>query len=240
MRICVVMPAYNEASGIGEFLRELHDNLSPWSPRFIVIDDCSADQTSRAVEVLADQGIPVRAIRNDSNLGHGPSTMRALAEGNIDGADLVVAVDGDGQFFGTDLAVAVERSIATGADIVEGIRRHRGDPVYRRFVSLTTRILVLVKSRKRPTDANTPLRVYRPEALQRLLREVRSDSMVPNLAISVHARRWGLKIEEIEVTSIPRRGADQAGTTWGKSRRQLPSKRFVKFCSRAIGEFLRL
>jgi glycosyltransferase involved in cell wall biosynthesis len=205
-----------------------------------VIDDCSTDSTSQVVDSVRRNGIDARALRNVSNSGHGPSTLRALEEGMKTDADLVVAVDGDGQFYGSDLARVVQRSVDTGCDVVEGDRRNRGDPLYRRAVSLTTRLLVFVKSRKFPRDANTPLRVYRPEVLRRLLEVIDDDCVVPNLAISAHSRRWGLRIESLEVQSIPRRGADKTGTTWGKSRRQLPSQRFVKFCVRAIRDFARV
>ena len=240
MKICVVMPAYNEESGIGEFLSELNESLAIWSPAFIVIDDCSSDGTAQAVDKLRRSGIDAMAVRNESNAGHGPSTCRALSEGLKAGVDLVVAVDGDGQFYGSDLARVVQLAIDAGCDVVEGVRRHRGDPIYRRFVSLVTRLLVFSKSRKFPLDANTPLRVYRPEILQRLLEAVDKEGLVPNLAISVLVRRWNVRVESVEVESIPRRGAEKTGTTWGKSRRQLPSRRFVKFCFRAVRDFARV
>ena len=39
MAISVVMPAYNEDSGIAEFIGELHEHLKEWHPTFFVVDD---------------------------------------------------------------------------------------------------------------------------------------------------------------------------------------------------------
>jgi len=40
MRVCVVMPAYNEESGIAEFVGELSASLSAWETQFVVVNDC--------------------------------------------------------------------------------------------------------------------------------------------------------------------------------------------------------
>lgn len=238
MRICVVMPAYNEESGISGFVDELTDSLLEWNPSFVVVNDCSKDRTADVVREIADRGVSIEVVTNAVNSGHGPSTVNALHLGLASGADRVVAIDGDGQFLGADVAVVVKRSFEADCDIVEGNRRHRGDPVYRRVVSTATRLLVLARSGRLPADANTPLRVYRPEVLRRHLEVLRRETSIPNLLISARSRRWRLAIEVVDVRSIPRRGSDQASITWGKGRRQLPTKRFVKFCARAVRDFV--
>jgi len=47
------MPAYNEAEGIAEFLRELNASLEPWNPAFVVVDDASRDGTAAAALAAA-------------------------------------------------------------------------------------------------------------------------------------------------------------------------------------------
>jgi hypothetical protein len=125
----------------------------------------------------------------------------------------------------------------SNCDIAEGVRTQRGDPIYRQVVSLMTRLLVFSRSRRFPRDANTPLRVYQPAALRRHIDALNPDAMIPNLIISANSRRWKMNIQEIEVRSIPRRGLDQTSITWGKSRRQLPTRRFLKFCLGATRDF---
>ncbi|MFH5824212.1 glycosyltransferase family 2 protein [Georgenia sp. AZ-5] len=236
--IAVVMPAYNEADGIGSFLTELHESLAEYETTFVVVDDASKDDTAGAVEACARTGVPVTVHRNEANSGHGPSTLRALRAGVALQTDLVVAVDGDGQFTGADVARVVAAALERGVEIAEGVRRHREDPVFRRATTVTTRALVGVRCHHLPRDANTPLRVYRTSTLRRLLDVVPPNAITPNLLISAITRRWDLTIREVEVACLPRRGATEAGTTWGQRRRSLPSKRFLMFCRDAAIEWV--
>lgn len=233
------MPAYNEDSGIAEFIGELHEHLEKWQPIFFIVDDCSKDQTVVVAAALAEQGIAIKVVPNEVNSGHGPSTVRALQLGLTNESELVVAIDGDGQFLGSDVAKVVQLMLESNCDIAEGVRTQRGDPIYRQLVSLTTRLLVFSRSRRFPLDANTPLRVYRVSALRRHLDALNPDTMIPNLVISSNSRRWKMNVQEIEVRSIPRRGLDQSSITWGKSRRQLPTRRFLKFCVGATKDFFK-
>jgi dolichol-phosphate mannosyltransferase len=240
MRVAVVMPAWNEAEGIAGFLDELQDALSGWAVEFVVVDDCSSDGTAAAVQAAGQRGTSVSVLSNDVNRGHGPSTMRALRAGLATGADVVVAIDGDGQFIGSDVARVVARIAAGDTQVVEGVRADRGDALYRRLTSEVTRALVWSRAHTLPADANTPLRAYRPDLLRRLLDRVPPDAMTPNLIISALCRKWRVALAEVPVNSRPRRGVSVQGTTWGARRAGLPSRRFVTFCLRATGEWVRL
>jgi len=237
MTIVVVMPAWNEEEGIAEFLTELHDSLARWEPTFIVIDDKSTDGTAAVIQDLQTSGLPVSASTNDVNSGHGPSTIRALRAGLLTQADAIVALDGDGQFVGSDVDAVVATLFDTHADVVEGVRRSRNDPLYRQAVSAVTRSLVWSRSRRWPADANTPLRVYQPSVLEALLAQIPDSASTPNLLISALCRQTEVNVTEVPVRSIPRRGSDQQGSTWKAKSKSLPSKRFVKFCTQAAREW---
>lgn len=241
MNVHVVMPAFNEAEGIGEFLEELNTELKPWNPAFTVVDDCSSDDTSDAVGRAAADGIEATVERNPVNVGHGPSTIRALTSGLGSGAQFVLAMDGDGQFSASDVKRVLETLVSDDRiDIVEGVRSHRDDPWFRTSVSFITQVLVWSRARQLPADANTPLRAYRRAALEQLLRGVPANAMTPNLLISVLSRRGPFTVDQVTVTAQPRRGASEVGTTWGRSSRLLPSSRFVRFCWNAGKQWLTL
>lgn len=240
MKLVVVMPAYQEVGGIHSFLTELNQSLIEWDPKFVVVDDCSSDKTGEVATDLNNFDIQVAVIRNDSNLGHGPSTIKALHLGLQSDADVVVAIDGDGQFLGDDVKQAVNVLLRSGVDVVEGSRTNRHDPLYRKVVSFVTRELVARKSGLRPRDANTPLRVYRKSTLGEILAAIPADAATPNLLISVFVRSAHLSYAELPVRSLPRRGQDQMGITWGKTPRQIPSTRFVRFCFGAARQWSRL
>jgi len=235
----VVMPAFNEAEGIGEFLDEIVQAFPEGHVRIIVVDDASSDGTAAAVTAAGERGVPVRVVVNKSNRGHGPSTLRALRCGLKEGADVIVAVDGDGQFLGTDIAAVAERTVH-GIVPVEGCRFNRSDPWFRRFVSASTRLLVRVTSGSSPLDANTPLRAYPPALLRSLLERLPDDLATPNLIVSAMLRRDGVAVIEVPVRSLPRRGSQSSGSTWGQRAHFFPSRRFITFCWRALAQWTRL
>ena len=187
---------------------------------------------------MLNAGVPVCLHTNEVNSGHGPSTIRALHLGLATNPDVVVAVDGDGQFLGADVQRVLAELLEPGTKVAEGVRTSRTDPFYRRGVSWTTRLLVWTRARRLPADANTPLRAYRPETLRQLLAVIPPAAATPNLLTSAVCRRWGVGLREVPVASIPRRGSSAIGTTWGAGRKSVPSRRFVAFCLAATREWV--
>lgn len=229
MHVVVTMPVFNEANGIAEFVAEVANSMSPYITTFVLADDCSTDNT---LEVLTELALThqVKILPSERNMGHGPTTLRALHESLEFQPDVVVAVDGDGQFTGNDMRRLVDLLTTRCLDLVEGVRVGRNDPLFRRATSWVTRMLVRFRIGKRPLDANTPLRVYRPAVLQSLLNELPPAAITPNLLISALSRVKELHVCEESVASLPRRGGIPAGTTWRARRKSVPSWRFVRFC----------
>lgn len=241
-RIVVVMPAYNEADGIGGFLTEIHQSLAPLTMRLeiIVADDRSTDATASVVDALSLPG--TRSLTQPRNRGHGPTALAAYRAGLQTGADLVVHVDGDGQFSGADIARVIRAAETTGADVVHGIRRDRTDPWFRRALTMALRVAVAPVAGRAIPDINTPLRAYRPDALRVLLDAVGSDAEVPHVHFSLAEARGGFAVRYVAVRSLPRRGASPTGTMWGAAAGQplLPPKRLRRFVGRALVELWQL
>ena len=187
---------------------------------------------------LRDFGLPLQVQGNQVNLGHGPTTVRALRLALETGAHTVIGLDGDGQFLGKDIRACYDASLELNLQVIEGIRTRDSDPVYRRATSLATRILVWSRCKNFPKDANTPLRVYQRSALEEILERIPKDSLVPNLMISAYVRANKMRIGSVEVSFIDRRGDNPQSTSWGRSRAYLPSKKFIKFCGRATKSWL--
>ncbi|MEI5583401.1 glycosyltransferase family 2 protein, partial [Agromyces sp. CCNWLW208] len=186
-RLAVVMPAYNEAEGLPGFLEELERTLSPLARHLdlVVVDDRSTDATAAVLHDLSGRLPALTVIEAEANRGHGPTALAAYRAGLELGPDLVVHVDGDGQFHGIDVARAVRATVSTGADVVHGVRRGREDPWFRRVLTGIVGIVVGFAAGRRVPDVNTPLRVYRPAALAELLEFVPDDALVPHVHFSL-------------------------------------------------------
>lgn len=233
--LAVVMPAYNEAEGIGGFIDEIRTAVAPLAERvtFVVADDRSTDGTAAALSGIDDIDVQTQP----ANRGHGPTALAAYRGGLALSPDAIVHVDGDGQFLGSEIASAVRALGRTGADVVHGVRHSRTDAWYRRLLTAGVRLLTAVIVGRGVPDVNTPLRAYRPEALQILVNAVPSDALVPHVHFSFAEVRAGFAVRYLSVRSIPRRGASSTGTMWGKvARPSLPPKKLVLFALSALRE----
>lgn len=155
--ISIVIPAYNEAAGIGTVLAEVRQMLDGTpdlaGAEIIVVDDGSKDATSeRATSAGA------RVVRHPHNLGYG----RTLKDGILAAShDTIVIIDADGSYPAGDIPRLVRR-FQDGFDMVVGAR---GGPNYResaikgplRFI---LKFLVEFTAGRRVPDVNSGLRVF--------------------------------------------------------------------------------
>jgi glycosyltransferase involved in cell wall biosynthesis len=127
MRVCAVVPAYNEASRISAVVR----GAKQYVDEVIVVDDGSHDATS---DVAREVG--ARVIRHAENCGAGAATMTGLEAARRLGYDVAVTVDADGQHSTADIPRLIE-SISAGADLVIANRfgRKNAIPLIRRFAN---------------------------------------------------------------------------------------------------------
>ncbi len=236
--VAVVMPAFNEADGIGEFLTDVDGAFQEAGVSLIigVVDDCSTDETGEvANRVGASLNCPVIVVANDQNRGHGPTSVRAWRLGLSFGAEIIVHVDGDGQFSGDDV-VRTARA-GEGVDGALGVRMTRADPWFRRVVTAALRTYIGTVIGKGIRDPNTPLRAYRAEALSELLDVMPPEPSIPSVYLSVAGATRAMDIVEIDVESFDRRGETAVGSTWGESGMPfLPTKRLMAFVLRAAQE----
>jgi glycosyltransferase involved in cell wall biosynthesis len=232
------MPVFNESEIIQEVVRDFLQDQSKHKLELVIVDDKSTDETyKRIVEVSHEFPGRIHIFQNEQNLGHGPSFTRALKIGLEMNPDLIVSCDGDGPIAGSDLFKLFD--IKPDYDILEISRQKRVEPLFRKVTTQATRMLVFVKSKRIPVDANTPIRVYMPQILNQILPKV-DGTKVPNLLISIISRNRRFNLMSTQVTVFERK-LNQPGTMWGQGLkpRRLPNSRFIKFSFSALMEVLR-
>ncbi len=236
--VAIAIPAYNEADGIGEFLLEIDEALksSVSSLTIVVADDASIDDTVDVVTAAGEKtAATVEVLRAERNRGHGPTLMRAYERALTLAPDVVLQVDGDGQFLGADLRRLLVL-LEDGAESVCGVRRFRYDPWVRMVMTRALRSYVSVSFGIPTRDANCPLRGYRSSVLAELLPLVPAESLVPNLCLTILASRRRSTMVEVDVSHRVRRGSSATGTTWTSARRSVVPWLLLRFAARAFRE----
>ena len=240
--LVVVMPAYNESEGIPVFLAEIEETLAPVCARLsiVVVDDRSTDDTAAVLDAFALDRPSLTVVHAEANRGHGPTALRAYRAGLALDPDVLVHVDGDGQFLGTDIARVATALAESGADVVHGVRHSRSDPWFRRVLTGAVGLVVAGAVGRRVPDVNTPLRAYRPPVIAALVDAVPADALVPHVHFSLAEVRRGFTVRYASVRSIPRRGSEATGTMWGAVRApKVPPRRLREFTRRAAVELWR-
>jgi len=237
-RVAVAIPAYNESEGIGEFLLEIDEALSTdgGDVVLVVVDDASTDGTLAAVEAVRPKlTAELRVSSMPVNGGHGPAVLEAYRLALGCDASYVLAVDGDGQFLGSDLRRLLVL-LKDGGEGVCGVRRFRYDPWFRMAMTRVLRTYIGTFFGVPTRDANCPLRGYRAELLDELLKWIPDRSLIPNVHLAIRAARRGATLVEVDVNHRVRRGAAATGTMFASAQRWGMMKRLSAFSIQALGE----
>lgn len=143
--ICVVVPAYNEATQIGKVIETMPDYVD----RVFIVDDLSKDKTVEVVKEYQKKNIKIQLIKHEVNQGVGGAIATGYINARDNDIDVTVVMAGDGQMDPDDLEKIIDPVASGSADYSKGNRLFYGDawsmiPHYRylgnSFLSLMTKI----------------------------------------------------------------------------------------------------
>ncbi len=91
--------AHNEERNIENVLEELHENFQ----QIIVVNDASRDSTGKILDNLKKKYKNLLIVNNEKNLGAGKTFVKGIDKFLEIESDILVKVDGDGQFLSKDV-----------------------------------------------------------------------------------------------------------------------------------------
>jgi glycosyltransferase involved in cell wall biosynthesis len=198
------MPAYNEEKLIFDLIKKIR----PFVDMVVVCDDGSTDKTEQKAR---DAGAHV--IRHKKNLGKG-GAMKSLFNyaKNID-ADIIITMDGDGQFLPEEIPRIMKPVIEEKADVVLGYRFDDADdmPTYRKFGNKFLDKMTSLASELPFRDTQGGFRAYSKKSIQ--LIEFSTDGFGVDSEIVINASKQDLKIVEEKVTVIYNTGGKTSTKT---------------------------
>lgn len=161
--VAVVIPAYNEAGGVGSIVRRVRAALSvtPFAFDIVVVDDGSTDTTAQEAEVHG-----ARVIRRTENGGYGSALKAGI---HATQSEYVVITDADGTYPPELIPALLDR--AETEDMVVGSRAMTdvSIPYIRRPAKMFLGALASYLSGRRIPDLNSGLRVMRRSTLMQFI-----------------------------------------------------------------------
>ncbi len=157
--ISVVIPAYNEETGIAEVVRGVRERMEAARRQFeiIVVDDGSRDRT---LDVA--RGLGVTVVAHSGNRGYGAALKTGIRQAA--GRHILIC-DADGTYPPESIPMLLES--LDGADMVVGSRTGSSVeiPWLRRVPKLLLRRLAMYLAEAEIPDLNSGLRVFSREAV---------------------------------------------------------------------------
>ena len=234
------MPIFNESDGITETLTSIDEAFrdSGATVTLCIQNDVSTDNTLHVIgELAATLQLNIAVETNQRNSGHGPTTFAAYRRALNTGSSIVMQLDSDGQFEAAELPMLCS-AIATGKEVVIGIRSNRVDPWFRKFLTYLLRNFLRARYLGRFPDPNSPIRTYSASVLGPLLDKLPSEPLIPNIYLAILAVRKKLDVSYIHVSHRERRGSESTGTMWQSANQWQKIKRLLKFCRKSFRQLL--
>ncbi len=187
------IPTYNEERTISDIIKRSLIQVD----KVIVCDDGSNDDTSQKAK---DAGATV--IRHEKNLGKGAALKSLFKHAKEIGADIVVTIDGDGQFLPEEIGKLIQPILNNDSDIVIGYRFHDSTeiPSYRKAGNKILDKITNMAAELPFRDTQSGFRAYSKKALESI--KFSSDGFGADSEILVNASQKGLKISEVKVSVI--------------------------------------
>lgn len=195
LELTVVIPVYNEGTGLKDMLEAWSAELDSLSVSYVlrVFDDGSNDDTPQVLRRIASR-ISKLEVVEQQNKGHGPTILRGYREAM---SEWILQVDGDDEIGPGEFAALW--SLRADADLVMGVRRGRSATWVRRMITWWAKWIVRAAYGANAADVNTPYRLMRSSAFKPLLDELSPNFFAPNIALTGMAAMSNLRILEVPV-----------------------------------------
>jgi glycosyltransferase involved in cell wall biosynthesis len=190
-----MVPALNEEGSVASVIAELHRDAPDFD--VLVIDDGSTDSTA---ERAREAGAAV--LSHPFNLGIGGAVQSGYRYAFLNGYDMAIQVDGDGQHDPAQIAKLEKALSESDADLVWGSRfledagyrvprlRRAGRAIFARIISMITR--------ERVTDPTSGFRIANLRGIELFARDYPHD--YPEVEAILMAHSHDLEISEVPVT----------------------------------------
>ena len=199
--ISVVLPALNEEDNIETAVKRVVDVLRSLKFRdweVIVVNDGSTDRTGEIADRIAGEDPDhIRVFHHSPNRGYAEALKTGFTNGRH---QLLFYTDSDNQFDVKELANLLP--LIEDADIVNGFRIYRFDPLTRLVLSWGFNLIVRIVFRIKLRDIDCAFKLFRREVFDKV--QIESKKFFVDAEVLAKARYHGFRMVEIGVRHYPR------------------------------------
>lgn len=166
-KVCLIIPAYNESSVIGQVIKDLTVTFSKtaFDYEIVVVDDGSKDGTAEAAKKSG-----AYVIKHILNTGSGGATATGLSYAQQQKFDLAATLDADGQHAAEDVLEGVrlmskdEHDLLIGSRLIDSEGMSAIKRLGNKGLSLVTYVLFGINT----TDSQSGMRIFSRKSLDEL------------------------------------------------------------------------
>ncbi len=191
-KILIILPAYNEASVIGNVLFDIQ--IEGYS-NICLVDDGSSDNTSDIA-----QKYDVNILTHPLNRGAGAATQTGITYAKIQNFQYAILMDSDGQHIPKDIESLYTKMEETDADIIIGNRffiTENDVPKHRIAYNQIANIFTNVFCEKKYADTQSGFRLLNRKAIELLNLKTRGFGFCSEMIIE--SEKLNLRIEETPI-----------------------------------------
>jgi len=193
MKIYIVIAAYNEEKSISKVIKDLkkggYNNI-------VVVDDGSKDKTFSIVEKSG-----AHALRHFINRGQGAALKTGIDYALLQGADIIVTFDADGQHLVSEIKRMTDPVRKGEVEVTLGSRFLDDKtelPLKKRIVLKGAIFLIQIMYGVKLSDAHNGFRAFSKKAAKKI--EINADRMehASEIVEEIHTKK--IKFKEVPVT----------------------------------------
>ena len=214
MKICVVIPVYNEVKTITEIISRVSSAqvIAP-EKEIIIVDDCSTDGTRELLEEIGRSQKDLKILSHKVNQGKGAALRTGFESAT---GDIVIIQDADLEYDPREYPNLLQPIIDGRADVVYG-SRFLGGPhrvlffwhyLGNKFLTLVSNALTNLNL----TDMETCYKVFKRQVLDEITLKSNRFGIEPEFTAKVSKK--GFRIYEVPISYSGRDYSEGKKITW--------------------------
>ena len=213
MKVSLVIPVYNEAAHLAEFLRQIDAaKFEGIDKELIIINDCSKDDTASIIDGFSFSS-QVQIFNQPVNQGKGAALRKGI---EIATGDFIGIQDADFEYSIDDLPAILAPLRDGKADVVYGSRfKANVAQVHRTFHYLVNRTLTTLSnlcSGLYLTDMETCYKFFKADIIKNIILESNRFGFEPEVTAKISGLK--LRIIEVPIWYFPRNYLEGKKITW--------------------------